>query len=79
MPSINQADTPRRGPSLGCQNVVAYRGWVRGGGVGNCCVGMDFVNYPNCVTRKMGKISKNYPKYDTREMGKKYSNYPKRV
>jgi len=40
---------------------------------------MDFVNYPNCVTRKMGKISKNYPKYDTREMGKKYSNYPKRV
>ena len=75
MPSINQAYTPRRGRSLGCQNVVAYRGWMRGGGVGNCCVGVDFINYPKCDTREMGKNDGNYPKCDTRKMGRLLSSH----
>jgi hypothetical protein len=50
-------------------------GGVRGGGVRNCCVGVDFVNYPNCVTRKMGKIRENYPKYVTRKMGRLLSSH----
>jgi hypothetical protein len=44
------------------------KGWR--GGVRSYCVGMDFVNYPKCDTREMGKNADNYPKCVTREMGK---------
>ena len=62
MPRDNQAYTPVSIAAPGCQKVVPYRGEVRGGGVGSCCVGVDFVNYPKYVTREKGKKWVKLPK-----------------
>jgi hypothetical protein len=77
MLNYSQTSVPCVNSSNGCQNIVLCRGWVRGGGVGSYCVGVDFVNYSKCDTRKLGKHCENYPKHDTRKMGKIHVNYPK--